>query len=153
MVTQAEIEKLGWFHAIDFGDMHSPGRIPPGQPPNFTLFGIYSFLEHVDPNGLDVIDVGTMDGLMAFILKRLGAERVVATDLWDREQFRVARQLLGYDDEIEYHTLLDIKDMADTFGTGRFDIMIFAGVLYHLLSPLEYLLHCRRYTAKWILSS
>ncbi|MGI9585073.1 MAG: class I SAM-dependent methyltransferase [Acidimicrobiia bacterium] len=143
MVTQAEIDELAWFHAMDLGDFHSPGRIPPSQPPNFSLFGIYQFLEHIDPTGMDVIDIGTMDGLMAFILKELGASRVAATDLWDRTQFRLARDVLGFDD-IEYHTALDIMDMPTRFGTRGFDVMVLAGVLYHLLSPLEYLLHCRQ---------
>jgi SAM-dependent methyltransferase len=144
MSPEALISSHKWFHAIDFGEVSSPGRIAPTRPPNYTLFGIYSFLEGIDPKGLDVIDIGTMDGLMAFILKRLGAERVVATDLWDRQQFRIARDLLGYGDEVEYHTALDVRDMVPRFGTSVFDLMVFAGVLYHLLSPLEYLLYCRR---------
>lgn len=144
MATQTDIDELDWFHAMDLGTMRTRGRIPPNQPPNFTLFGIFSFLEHIDPKGLDVIDLGTMDGLVAFILKELGASRVVATDLWDRKQFRMARDILGFGSEVEYHTQLNVSDMVDEFGTGTFDLMVFAGVLYHLLSPLESLLHCRR---------
>jgi SAM-dependent methyltransferase len=34
--------------------------------------------------------------------------------------------------------------MEGTFGRYQFDLMVFSGVLYHLMSPLEYLLHCRR---------
>jgi SAM-dependent methyltransferase len=144
VVTQTEIDKLVWYHAIDFGNVRTAGRIPPPQPPNYTLFGIFRFLEYIDVSDLDVIDVGTMDGLMAFALKRLGARRVVATDLWDRDQFRLARRILGYEDEIEYHTHLDIREMPERFGLGGFDALVLAGVLYHLLSPLEYLIHCRQ---------
>lgn len=144
MIDQSTIDGYSWFHAIDFGDVASAGRIPPSKPPNYTLFGIYRFLEDIDPTGLDVIDIGTMDGLMAFALKRLGASRVAATDLWDRRQFRMGRELLGYEDEVEYHPGLDIKDMDQRFGDGAFDLMVFAGVLYHLVSPLESLISCRR---------
>lgn len=144
MTDQAALDAHKWFHAIDFGDSVSPGRLPPNQPPNYTLFGIYRFLENIDVAGLDVIDIGTMDGLMAFMTKRLGARRVVATDLWDRAQFRLARDVLGYQDEVEYHTALDISQMYAKFGHGTFDVMILGGVLYHLLSPLEALITCRR---------
>jgi SAM-dependent methyltransferase len=144
MSPEALIRNHNWFHAIDFGEVSSPGRIAPSSPPNYTLFGIYNLLEGIDPTGLDVIDIGTMDGLMAFILKRLGARRVAATDLWDREQFRIARELLGYREEVEYHTALDVRDMVNRFGTNTFDVMVLAGVLYHLLSPLESLIQCRR---------
>jgi len=142
--TQAEIDKLRWFHAIDLGELQTPGRIPPSQPPNFSLFGIYRFLEHIDVTGADVIDVGTMDGLMAFAMRKLGAKRVVATDLWDRHQFRLAREALGYADDVEYYTELDVRDMEARFGRYAFDLMVFAGVLYHLMSPLEYLVKCRQ---------
>lgn len=144
MIDQATIDGYKWFHAIDFGDLSSAGRIPPSRPPNFTLFGIYHFLESIDVTGLDVIDLGTMDGLMAFMLKRLGASRVAATDLWDRPQFRIARELLAYQDEVEYHTALSIGSMHQRFGDRAFDLMVLGGVLYHLLSPLESLIACRR---------
>jgi 2-polyprenyl-3-methyl-5-hydroxy-6-metoxy-1,4-benzoquinol methylase len=144
VIDQATIDAHKWFHAIDFGDVSSPGRIPPNRPPNYTLFGIYSFLDAIDIAGLDVIDLGTMDGLMAFMLKRLGASRVAATDLWDRPQFRLAREILAYEDEVEYHTSLDIRDMHERFGDRAFDLMVLGGVLYHLLSPLEALIACRR---------
>ena len=144
MSDQATIDEYKWFHAIDFGRVASSGRIPPEKPPNYTLFGIYSFLDAIDPTELDIIDIGTMDGLMAFMLKRMGAGRVAATDLWDRRQFRIARELLAYEGEVEYHTALDIRDMNQRFGESAFDLMVFAGVLYHLLSPLESLVSCRR---------
>lgn len=142
--TQAEIDKLRWFHAIDLGELKTPGRLPPSRPPNFSLFGIFRFLEDIDVKGADVIDIGTMDGLMAFASRKLGANRVVATDLWDRHHFRLARQALGYDDVVEYHTQLDVRDMEDRFGRYAFDLMFFSGVLYHLMSPLEYLVKCRQ---------
>jgi SAM-dependent methyltransferase len=144
VIDQATIDAHKWFHAIQFGDVSSAGRIPPSRPPNYTLFGIYSFLEAIDVAGLDVIDLGTMDGLMAFMLKQLGASRVAATDLWDRKQFRLAREVLAYQDEVEYHAPLDIRDLHQRFGDGAFDLMVLGGVLYHLLSPLESLIACRR---------
>lgn len=144
-VTQDELRELSWFHGIDFGEgLSVEGRIPKSMPQNYSLFGIYSFLEHIDPQGQRVIDIGTMDGLMAFILKSMGAAPVVATDLFDRRQFRLAREVLGYENEVEYHAKLDISHMVQRFGESTFDLAVFSGVLYHLLSPLESLLISRQ---------
>ena len=144
-VTQDELRELSWFHGIDFGEgLSVEGRIPKSMPQNYTLFGIYSFLEHIDPREQRVIDIGTMDGLMAFILKNIGAAPVVATDLFDRRQFRLAREILEYENEVEYHAKLDISHMVQRFGESTFDLAVFSGVLYHLISPLEALLICRQ---------
>lgn len=143
-MNQDDVDAVDWFHAIDFGDVRSPGRIGPTQPPNWTLFGVFYFLEHMNLDGARVLDLGTMDGLSAFAMKGLGASDVVATDLWDRRQFRLGRQHLGWEEEIEYHTGLDIGSANDVLGSHQFDVMVFAGVLYHLMSPLEALIRCRR---------
>ena len=148
-VTQDEVNELKWFHGIDFGNgLSTRGRFPEPYPPNYTLFSIYPMLESVNPQGQRVVDIGTMDGLMAFMLRNLGAEPVVATDLFDRRSFRLAKEILGYGNEIEYHPHTDISHMIQRFGKSAFDLTMFCGVLYHLLSPLESLLICRQITRK-----
>ena len=147
-VTQNELDRYSWFHGIDFGSgLSVKGRIPEAQPQNYTLFGIYSFLEHIDLKGCRVVDIGTMDGLMAFILKKRGGEPVVACDIVERApRFNLARKILGYEHEIEYLPNLDICDrplVSSALGENRFDFVNFVGVLYHLLAPLEGLLNCR----------
>jgi ribosomal protein L11 methylase PrmA len=63
-----------WFHSIDFGDGNiSEGRFPTGTPPNYTLFGVFEFLKDIDLRGMQCLDIGTMDGITAFTLKRRGA--------------------------------------------------------------------------------
>ncbi len=142
-MDKSDIEALSWFHAIDFGDVRTPGRLSPSQPPNWTLYGLLRFLEGIDLTGMSVLDLGTMDGLMAFIMKDEGASEVVATDLWDRQQFRMGRSHLGWDEAIEYRTPLDISDANAELGSHRFDVVVFAGVLYHLMCPLDALIQCR----------
>ena len=146
-VTQGELDKLAWFHGIDFGGgLSVNGRIPKSQPQNYTLFNVYPFLEHIDLRECRIIDIGTADGLMAFISKKLGGKEVVAGDLFDRRAFRLARRLLGYEDKIEYRTNVDISQLhtIQHLGEGTFDLAVFCGVLYHLMSPLESLLICRQ---------
>ena len=76
-----QAEAINWFHAIDFGDCQSPGRFKPGTPQNRTLFGVMDMLDRIDLTGLNCLDIGTADGLIAFNMANRGAARVVATDV------------------------------------------------------------------------
>ncbi len=134
---------MSWFHAIDFGDAQSPGRAPEA-PPNWTLFGCFHYLADIDVRGQRCLDIGTMDGLIAFILSRRGAREVIATDLYDREPFRFARTLLGLDGEVAYHPHTHINQMSERFGSFGFDLVAFCGVLYHAFAPLVTLMQCRQ---------
>ena len=94
-----------WFHAIDPRRRTRYARpLPPEDThPNYTLFGFYDLIRHADLSLATCVDVGTMDGLAAFVLAGLGAKRVMACDLAHRESFIWAREQLGYD-KIEYRT-------------------------------------------------
>ena len=147
-VTQEELNRHRWFHGIDFGNgLSVKGRISETQPQNYTLFGIYSFLEHIDLQGQRALDIGTSSGLMAFILKKKGAAPVIAADINERSlNFELSRKVLGYEYEIEFRGGLDIQDrslVSSILGENEFDFVNFSGVLYHLLAPLESLFICR----------
>jgi SAM-dependent methyltransferase len=135
---------IDWFHAIDFGDCQSPGRFPPGTPQNRTLFGIMDLLSHIDLTGLDCLDIGTADGLIAFNMALQGAARVVATDLPPngRPSFNTARDLLSLDVELAPATTFE--NIIDKLGEHRFDVVVCAGVMYHMLKPFDSILKARR---------
>lgn len=131
-----------WFHAIDFGGGRvSRGRFVANRPQNYTLYGVMRLLERIDATGLDCPDIGTMDGLVAFILKRAGAKHVVATDMEARPTFLAGRAALGLD--IDYRAPVRIDALASCVGRRRFDLVVCAGVLYHLFEPLTALVLCR----------
>ena len=94
-------EKIGtfnWYHAIQFSDdILTPGRFSSKIPPNYTIFPVFYFLENMDLNGIDCIDIGAVDGLVSFIVKQEGGNRVVATDRGNRDEFRFAREALDLD--------------------------------------------------------
>ena len=134
--------ELDWFHAIDFGDCQSPGRSVPASAHNKTLFGIMDMLRHVDLTGLDCIDIGTVDGLVAFNMASRGAKRVIATDIPRRETFSAARELLGLDVELFDRTTFEtIFDQVDEHS---FDVVVCSGVMYHMLNPFDCILRSRR---------
>lgn len=112
-----------------------------GLPDGSVLPGLQS-IEHLrwrlslfnlpeDLRGKRVLDIGAWDGWFSFECERRGAE-VVAVDCVELDTFLEARALLN--SRVEYLAL----DMAELTAKrlGRFDIVLFLGVLYHLRHPL-----------------
>lgn len=136
------IKNHKWFHSINFGDgIISDGRFSEVTPPNYTLFGVYEFLKNINVNGMNCLDIGTMDGITAFTLKHLGANSVIATDMSERETFLKGRDLLGYD--IDYRTPVRIDSLPEVLASKKMDLIVNAGILYHVFDPLESLSICR----------
>lgn len=136
------ISESSWFHAIDFGHGKvSGGRFSKKRPSNYTLFPVFRMLERLSVEECDCLDVGTMDGITAFTLKQMGAARVVATDLASRETFIAAREQLDLD--IEYKCPVMLDELPAEIGEDSLDLIVCAGVLYHLLDPLGALVTLR----------
>jgi tRNA (mo5U34)-methyltransferase len=133
-----------WFHAIDFGDFQSSGRFPENMPQNCTLFPAFDLLKDIDVSGMDCLDVGSAHGLVSFGLKKAGARRVAAVDVMKQPSpgFTVARELL--DLEVDYYYDTPIARMNEKLEGQRFDLIVCAGVIYHMLNPFEAFMNCRR---------
>lgn len=129
---QADVSALSWYHTIDLGH----GIVTPG---------IFNTLKYVDrygiPAGLagrSVLDIGAYNGFFTIEAKRRGAARVVAMDRWglpdspERTAFDLAVKATGVDVECIKGDVYDLT--PDT--AGRFDLVFFFGVLYHLKYPL-----------------
>lgn len=90
--------------------------------------------------GKSVLDIGAWDGFFSFAAERRGAARVLATDSFSwsgrgwgsRAGFELARSAYGSRvEDLE----IDVMDLAPE-RIGRFDVVLFLGVLYHLKHPL-----------------
>jgi len=137
------IAKQKWFHSIDFGGgAISPGRFGRNVPPNYTLYGVFEFLRGLALKGARVVDVGTMDGLVAFIAKTAGAAQVIATDMARRETFEAGRARLNLD--IDYRVPITALELPNMLSEERADVVVMAGVLYHVLDPLAVMVACRQ---------
>lgn len=116
------------YHSIDLPD----GSVLPGlQTIEHLRWRLERFDLPLDLRGKRVLDVGAWDGWFSFECERRGAE-VVAVDCVALDTFLEARQLLG--SKVEYLTL-DVNELSAR-RLGRFDIVLFFGVLYHLRHPL-----------------
>ncbi len=124
----ARRESQGWWHSFDLPDgSHIEGVNSVGQ----LRKRIEQFPIPGDLEGRRVLDIGTWDGWYAFEMERRGAE-VLAVDVWDNPRFHEVHAML--DSRVE-HRLIDVYDMSPA-RIGRFDVVLFMGVLYHLKHPL-----------------
>jgi 2-polyprenyl-3-methyl-5-hydroxy-6-metoxy-1,4-benzoquinol methylase len=137
-----EARNLDWFHSIAFGDYTSPKREGKNATPNGTLRPVWAFLEQTTVSGSHCLDVGTADGIVAFTLERMGAAEVVATDGAPRRTFEVARQLL--ESQVTYETRLPDTHLENRLNHSSFDLVVMAGFLYHVFSPLGAIAQARR---------
>ena len=117
-----------WFHSIDFGHgLISPGIVPLAYLQRIlTAFQLPKRLD-----GMRVLDIGTYDGFWAFECERRGAAEVVAIDVnpIDFYCFHVAHTVLK--SRVRYHEMSVYALDEQTLG-GKFDLILFPGVFYHL---------------------
>src|SRR5688572_22739694 len=129
---QQEIAAVDWYHTIDLGEgITTPGLVRCLTPLQLEIGRL---------DGLTVLDIGAWDGAYSFMAERLGAKRVLATDLvvwsevWKTRNagFQLARRVLK--SNVEDMTI-DVMDLSPS-RPGVFDVVLFLGVLYHLRHPL-----------------
>ncbi|MCB1488147.1 MAG: DUF1698 domain-containing protein [Bauldia sp.] len=137
-------ESADWFHAIDLGSHATAGRFPDGTiPQNVTLFGVMDLLPAIDVSNADCLDIGTADGLSAFHMAMRGG-RVTATDRYDSvpTKFELAREVLGLD--VDYRTGILFDNILDDLPAHAFDVIVSAGVMYHMFHPFDAVLKARK---------
>lgn len=126
------VQQVHWRHTIDLGQ----GVVTPGNDPTPQRLSYLCLPQSL--KGKNVLDVGAWDGFYSFEAERRGAARVVALDIWDVQEpvskkgFELARHVLGSKVEDVHMDVLDVSPDV----IGRFDIVLFLGVLYHLKNPL-----------------
>ena len=135
IADRAEVERLiaehgRWWHEIEL----APGIVTPGDDSNRMKLPILDALglPH-DLRGKRALDVGCSDGYFSFELEKRGAD-VVAIDFVPETYtgFATARKILG--SGVDYR-MDNVYNLAPE-GYGRFDVVLFLGVLYHLRKPL-----------------
>lgn len=143
-----EVNSIQWYHAINLGNgIVTPGRFSQRVPPNYTIFPVFQFLENISLKDMTCIDIGTTDGIVAFILKQEGARRVVATDRGKRRAFELVRERLKLEVDYLPKTTLDTYQLANLLREKdlpiSYDLVILSGVIYHAYDPLLVLMHAR----------
>lgn len=122
--------KHEWFHTIDLGDgLVTPGRVP--------LRELNKLAEDVglphDLTGKRVLDIGAWDGFFSFEAERRGASDVLAIDVVPLEKtgFALAKKFLNSKARYRQMSVYDLSPEL-----GKFDVVLFFGVWYHLRYPV-----------------
>jgi tRNA (mo5U34)-methyltransferase len=122
------LRDTGWWHSFELPD----GSVHHGVNSLESLkHRIGQFPIPSDLRGKRVLDIGAWDGWFSFEMERRGAQ-VVALDCWDNPRFREMHAV--FNSRVEY-LQMDVMEIAPE-NIGRFDIVLFMGVLYHLKHPL-----------------
>ena len=124
------VSKASWYHSFEV----LPGIITPGKhftDAAATLNDRYNLSHNLE--GMRALDIGALDGPYTFELERRGAE-VVAMDLKDpgRTGFNTAKAVRGSKAQYIQGNVYDLSRLIN----GKFDLILFFGVWYHLKHPL-----------------
>lgn len=116
-----------WHHIMEL----APGIVTPGRSNCQRLLELLCLPDTL--TGKRVLDIGARDGFFSFEMERRGAE-VLAMDYVAPNEtgFSVAKEILGSKVEYLHENLYSLS--ADKI--GKFDIVLFLGVLYHLRDPM-----------------
>ena len=118
----------GWYHSFEFPD----GAVIDGYMPLAVQKERYARYPIPDDlSGKRVLDIGAWDGWFSFEAERHGAQ-TMAIDCVEIPTFlQVHRRL---ESKVDYR-VLDFYELPAA-GLGKFDVVFFLGVLYHLRHPL-----------------
>lgn len=149
MALKEQADALGFWHSIDLGGVVTPGHKGPLTLMESELAG----LRLPDLRGRTVLDIGAWDGYFSFAAERLGARSVTALDhfVWETDIFTPA-STPGGDGPLPGRRGFDLAHAAlgsavealhldfaggDIGALGRYDVVLFLGVVYHLENPLD----------------
>jgi SAM-dependent methyltransferase len=124
---------IHWFHSIDLGK----AGITNGHKSVDLLESEFARLRLTgkDLSGKRVLDLGCNDGFMSLKCEKLGAN-VTGVDGIYREGLKCVREHLK-----PRFKFFEIDMMSSSFmELGRFDVILYLGILYHTMYPFEHLL-------------
>jgi tRNA (mo5U34)-methyltransferase len=118
----------GWYHSFEFPD----GAVIDGYMPLAVQKERYARYPIPDDlSGKRVLDIGAWDGWFSFEAERHGGQ-VMAIDYVEIPTFQQIHRRLN--SKVDYR-VLDFYELPSA-GLGKFDVVFFLGVLYHLRHPL-----------------
>lgn len=139
---QVRIDRVPvWHHSYELpGGVWTKGPFKPGD--RLARIGLPERLD-----GKTVLDVGAWDGFYTFECERRGAQ-VTSADTWNPEHlvtsegYAIAHRVLKSSAKPVQVSVHDLDPAVH----GRFDVVLFLGVLYHLTNPFEALQKLRAVT-------
>jgi tRNA (mo5U34)-methyltransferase len=135
--TQSEVDAMQWWHPFTFPNGVKARGTKGGGSSEYCEELVRAEAQcafKYSVEGKTVLDVGAANGYFSAEAVRRGATKVVALDTWEFggvENFELVRR---YTPNIHMINR-DVMDLRSN-PIGKFDYVIFLGVLYHLRHPL-----------------
>lgn len=128
--TLKKISDYSFHQTVDLGD----GITTPGKPVSAKQRRVIELIQSFNLSDKRVVDLGTANGLFATTAEKQGAKEVLAVDhteaYIDSLRNLILPRLQSNVTPV-HRNMMDVS--SDEF--GQFDLVIFAGVLYHLRYP------------------
>jgi 2-polyprenyl-3-methyl-5-hydroxy-6-metoxy-1,4-benzoquinol methylase len=131
-LRESELFKSWWYYTVEL----MPGVTARGNYPDDLPMLPRLLLKNCRLEGMDCLDIGSMEGLIPVLMRRQGATRVVATDAYAHCAEKMAAIQHYYDVDFEFCGVGLLYDLHGTFPNQGFDLINLSGVLYHVFSPL-----------------
>lgn len=95
-------------------------------------------LRNISLEGAHCLDIGTQEAVIPILLMKNGAGKVVAYDRLNKSE-KIDFLKTKYDVEFDYISGIQLNDLPkalDEKGDRFFDVVVFSGVLYHMINPM-----------------
>ena len=127
---QDKVKQYRWYHSIEVAE----GVFTESHVPHFQEMWDFNLrcLESFDFRGKRVLDIGCRDGLFSFLAEKRGAREVVGIDN-DLSKGAVEFLIPHFGSKVSMREM-NLYDL-DPEVVGKFDVVLFFGVLYHLRYP------------------
>ena len=130
ILLKDELAKYNFYHAIEV----EPGIFTDGilafkRSQDAAMAGLQS----LEISGKKVLDIGCRDGLFSFAAEKAGAREIIGIDN-DLSRGAVDVLIPHFKSRVQMHQLNVMDLLPDSF--GHFDVVICAGLLYHLRYPV-----------------
>lgn len=126
-----------WYHRMELDE----GLVTPGAHGD-NLIPVAHLLRNVALAGARCLDIGTMDGKMAFFMEREGAAEVLAVDGVAKDTVPALSEVFG--SSVRYRSGFVLERLPELLASeGLFDFVLCSGVAYHVYSPFDLVAHVR----------
>jgi 2-polyprenyl-3-methyl-5-hydroxy-6-metoxy-1,4-benzoquinol methylase len=127
-----EIASAWWYYTIELlPALMAKGVYPPDLPMLPRLM-----VRQCQKEGMECLDLGTMEGLIPTLMCRGGAKRVVAADYNDHCAAKLAAVQFAHGVTFKIEHVGLVYDLQKKLPSEGFDLINLSGILYHVYSPL-----------------
>ncbi len=133
-LQESPIFKAWWYYTVEL----LPGLTKEGiYPEDFPLLP-RMLLRNCDLGGTTCLDLGSMEGLLPVLMRRQGADKVLATDANYHCYEKIGAIRRYYKVQFDFQQIGSMYDLSSKLrGHGGFDLINLSGVLYHVFSPMH----------------